>query len=186
VWPVEKAVDVHLVKCVDPVIQDRGVSFIYDALEAVTLDYQYWLGSLVWSGQQCGNTRHVMPIEVGRPPCELEPRRHLFGARGLTYYLRAFVLRLFEHGKVLQYSRSKSIEAWLRPLQRQIFFRLRHENYHEASMLPCSKETLAMYRLPCIGLSLCECFLGCFCSGSASGPNHPLVMNVSPMLFQCS
>jgi hypothetical protein len=52
------------------------------------------------------NTRHVMPVEVRRPSCEVEPRRRLFRARVLTHYLRALVLRLFEHGKVLQYSRS--------------------------------------------------------------------------------
>lgn len=52
------------------------------------------------------NTRHVMPVEVRRPSCEVEPGRHLFRARVLTHYFRALVLHLFEGGKVLQYSRN--------------------------------------------------------------------------------
>jgi hypothetical protein len=47
-WPLEKAVNVHLVKPVNPVISDRGVRFIYDALEGVTKDYPCRLRSLVW------------------------------------------------------------------------------------------------------------------------------------------
>ena len=52
------------------------------------------------------NNRHVMPVELRRPSCGVEPRRHLFRARGFAHYLSELVLRLFEHGKVLQYSRS--------------------------------------------------------------------------------
>jgi hypothetical protein len=65
----------------------------------------------LWDKGEAPKTRHVMPIEVRRPSCELEPRRHLFRARYSTQYIRALVLRLFEHSKVLQRSRSKSIRA---------------------------------------------------------------------------
>jgi hypothetical protein len=58
------------------------------------------------------NTRNGIPVEVRRLSCKVEPRRHLFRARVLTPLPpRAFVLRLFEHGKDLQHSRSQSTRA---------------------------------------------------------------------------
>lgn len=68
-------------------------------------------------------------------------------------------------------------------LRHLTFFRLRQENHHVASMLPCSKEALAMYWLPCVGLSLRKCFLSCFCPGSAPSPTYFPAVNISPMLL---